>query len=51
MEDGKIKTGEDCKRALKETIVNILVNDGGDPTKMNVSDERRFRLGALTSLA
>ena len=41
VEDGKIKTGEDCKRALKETIVNILVNDGGDPTKMNVSDDEK----------
>ncbi|CAL6328822.1 unnamed protein product [Bathycoccus prasinos] len=42
VEDGKIKTGEDCKRALKETIVNILVNDGGDPTKMNVSDDEKI---------
>ena len=42
MEDGKIKTGEDCKRALKETIVNILVNDGGDPTKMNVSEDEKI---------
>ena len=42
VEDGKIKTGEDCKRALKETIVNILVNDGGDPTKMNVSEDEKI---------
>ena len=42
VEDGKIKTGEDCKRALKETIVNILVNDGGDPTKMYVSDDEKI---------
>ena len=42
VEDGKVKTGGDCKRALKETIVNILVNDGGDPTKMNVSDDEKI---------
>jgi len=39
---GKIKTGKDCKRALKEIIVKILIEEGGDPTKMVVSNDEKI---------